>query len=62
MLWAPGEVVVDEYEIEVQPDAPPGMHVIEVGLYDPDDLERLPVLDPSGAIGDRILLGVVSVQ
>jgi hypothetical protein len=31
--------------------------VIEVGLYDPATLARLPVLDPAGATGDRVLLG-----
>ena len=41
----PGEVIVDEYAIVVQPDAPPGRSVVEVGLYDPATMQRLPVLD-----------------
>ena len=61
-LWVEGEVVVDSYEIEVQADAPPGMHVIEVGMYDPATVQRLPVLDPSGTVGDRVLLGQVTVK
>ena len=61
-LWIPGEIVVDAYEIQVQPDAPPGTHVIEVGMYDPTNVQRLPVLDPSGATGDRILLGSISIR
>jgi hypothetical protein len=60
-LWAPGEVVVDEFEIAVHADAPPGSYVVEVGMYDPANLQRLPVLDPTGAAGDRILLGSVQV-
>jgi hypothetical protein len=60
-LWVSGEVVVDEYDIEIQADAQPGAHVIEVGMYDPANLERLPVLDPTGAVGDRILLGNVRI-
>ena len=60
-LWAPGEVIVDEYEIVVASDAPPGPHVIEVGMYDPATMARLPVLDPTGALGDRVLLGQVEV-
>jgi hypothetical protein len=60
-LWVPGEVIVDEYAIVVQPDAPPGSYVVEVGLYDPATMQRLPVLDPTGAVGDRILLGNVGV-
>jgi len=60
-LWVPGEVVVDEYDIMVQPGALPGTHVIEVGMYDPANLQRLPVMDPTGTVGDRILLGQVRI-
>ena len=60
-LWVPGEIVVDSYTIPVAADAPPGRHVIEVGMYDPHNIQRLPVLDPSGAVGDRILLANVEV-
>ena len=61
-LWMSGEVVVDEYEITVDPAAPPGPHVIEVGMYDPADLHRLPVLDSGGAVvGDRIVLEEIQV-
>jgi hypothetical protein len=56
-LWVPGEVVVDEYALAVQPDALKGKYVIEVGLYDAATMQRLPVLDPTGAVGDRVLLG-----
>ena len=56
-LWAPGEVVVDEYDLTIQADAPPGVYVIEVGMYDPATVRRLPVLDPTGGVGDRVLLG-----
>jgi hypothetical protein len=38
-----------------------GAHVIEVGMYDPTNLQRLSVLDPNGAGGNRILLGSVQV-
>ncbi len=61
-LWVPGEVVVDRYDITIRGDTPPGMHVIEVGLYDPANMQRLPVLDPSGALGDRILLGQIEIR
>ena len=61
-LWVVGEVVVDRYDIEVQGDAPPGMYAIEVGMYDPANVQRLAVLDPTGAVGDRVLLGNVRVD
>lgn len=60
-LWVAGEIIVDEYDIVVKPDAPPGAHVIEVGMYDPVTLQRLAVFDPSGAVGDRILLGTIEI-
>ena len=51
-----GEVIVDPYEITVAANAAPGTYVVEVGLYDPTTMQRLPVHDPTGGIGDRILL------
>jgi hypothetical protein len=60
-LWVPGEIVVDSYAIPVDADAPVGDYVIEVGMYDPATIQRLPVLDPSGGTGDRVLLGEIEV-
>ena len=59
--WEPGEVVVDPYALTVQDGAPPGTYVIEVGMYDPATVQRLPVLDPAGEMGDRVLLGNVVI-
>jgi hypothetical protein len=61
-LWVPGEVVVDEYDIVVHGDAPPGTYAIEVGMYDPTNMQRLPAFDPAGTVGDRILLGKVQIR
>ena len=62
-LWVEGEVIADQYEIVVKPDAPPGQYVIEVGMYLPQSGQRLPVLDELGQVqGDRILLGTVEIQ
>jgi hypothetical protein len=33
LLWAPGEYVREEYGLIVAPDAPPGIHNIEFGIY-----------------------------
>jgi 4-amino-4-deoxy-L-arabinose transferase-like glycosyltransferase len=60
-LWVPGEIVVDRYDIEIHADAPRGDYVFEVGMYDPANVARLPVLEPSGNMGDRVLLGEVQV-
>jgi 4-amino-4-deoxy-L-arabinose transferase-like glycosyltransferase len=63
--WLEGEVVVDEYEIPVDPAAPSGEYLIEVGLYDAAQpgYPRLPVLDEQGqVIGDRVLLREVQIK
>jgi len=60
-LWVPGEIVVDPYQIPVAADTAPGKYTIEVGLYDPRTMQRLPVYDPAGALGDRVLLARVEV-
>ena len=57
--WLEGEVIVDRYEIVVDPHAPAGEYQIEVGMYDPQTLRRLPAFDEAGKrlADDRILLG-----
>jgi hypothetical protein len=61
-MWLPGEVVIDEYTLVVDTDAPPGEHIVEIGLYVAETGQRLPVLDGMGQIiGDRILLSRVQV-
>jgi hypothetical protein len=60
--WISGEYVVDEYEIPVQEDAPPGVYLIETGMYDLSTMLRLPVQKTDGeVIGDRILLEATPV-
>jgi mannosyltransferase len=63
--WVPGEVIRDEHQLAVDPQAPPGDYVIEVGLYDASNpaLSRLSVLDKTGQpIDDRVLLTEVRVE
>lgn len=50
--WAPGETIVDRHTLVVQPDAPPGVERLEVGLYDAATGQRLKTADG----GDRALL------
>jgi hypothetical protein len=42
-LWVPGEIVTDEYELSIPPDAPPGSYTVRVGLYLPESGQRLSV-------------------
>ncbi len=55
--WIAGEYVIDEYEIPVQEDTPPGEYLIETGMYNLATMVRLTVFDAEGReTGDRILL------
>lgn len=62
--WAPGEVVVDVYEIPVAPDALPGKYQFEVGMYLPETGERVPMTDENGTRleSNRALIGQVSIE
>jgi uncharacterized membrane protein len=60
--WKPGEEIVDRYEIATAPEIPLGEYSIEIGLYELDTGERLPVLDVMGLPQDsRAILGKVRV-
>jgi hypothetical protein len=59
--WRAGDVIVQRHVFETS--AAPGRHRLQVGLYDPQTLQRLPVLAHDGAaLGDRLLLDEVVVQ
>jgi len=62
-FWDEAEVVRDEYEFTIDPDAPPGQYQIEVGMYVLATGERLSVVDENGEItGDRVLLASLEVR
>jgi len=55
--WVAGEIITDKYEIAVHSDAQPGRYVLEIGFYDADTGERLPVVNQEGQqLDDRVLL------
>jgi len=56
-LWDGREVVRDDYELIVRPDASSGEYRLEVGMYLAETGDRLPVSSAEGEfLGDRILL------
>jgi 4-amino-4-deoxy-L-arabinose transferase-like glycosyltransferase len=62
-IWEAGEIVRDQYDLGIAPDAPPGPYQIEVGMYLAETGERLPVLAEDGSVrGDKILLTRVEVE
>jgi hypothetical protein len=60
--WLPGDGFAQVHRFTVPADARPGSYPLEVGLYTPDDQNRLPLLDASGKpIDDRVVIGSVTV-
>jgi hypothetical protein len=41
--WLKGEIIRDDYDLQVGSDAPPGSYYVEVGMYRPDTGARLMV-------------------
>ncbi len=61
--WQFGEIVRDNYGLLIPSDTSPGQYLLEVGMYYLPTLERLPVLDASGNVGDdRVVLGRIAVH
>lgn len=57
--WLPGEKLRDRHSLELPPDLPPGAYTLRVGAYYWQTLERLPVLNESGAaVGDSVELSI----
>lgn len=53
--WVANEYLADEYSFEIAADAARGAAAVEIGFYDPQSGERLPVADDAGQ-GDRVLI------
>ncbi len=62
--WLVGEIVVDEYDIPVRGDAPPGEYTIEIGMYDMISGERLATFGEEGErlADDSVLLTKIEVK
>jgi hypothetical protein len=60
--WYPGEIVFDPRPLALPTDLQPGQYSLEVGLYNPDGVVRLPAYrDGVRQHEDRVLLTVIEV-
>jgi hypothetical protein len=50
--WAAGEIIVDPYVIPIPPEAVPGDYVVQVGMYDPDNGQRLAAVEKGARLAD----------
>jgi len=61
--WEPGAVIAQGYRFPISENAQPGSHWLEVGLYNPQTMERLPIIDNNGIpLGDRLVLQEVLIN
>jgi len=60
--WEVGEIVRDQYDILISPDALPGKYQLEVGMYLADTEERLSVFQGDQETGNRVLLTEITVE
>lgn len=59
--WREGEQIVDRYGLPILPGTAPGEYLVEVGMYNPDDGLRLPIVEGGRVAGDRVILQTVRV-
>ncbi|MHB1134683.1 MAG: glycosyltransferase family 39 protein [Chloroflexota bacterium] len=61
-LWQTGEAVADDYMLPLPPSAPPGTYTLIAGMYTPEDVRRLPVVNSQGnRAGDHVELAKIQV-
>ncbi len=61
--WEPGQTIVDKYELVINPDTPPDVYEVEIGLYLAATGERLRIVGQGGRLlDDRVLLSKVRVK
>ncbi len=54
--WTPGDRTLDEYDLTIPVGTAVGSYSIEVGMYNPTDGTRLPIIRDGQPAGDRIIL------
>jgi hypothetical protein len=60
--WQPGELLVDRYEISVDPQAPLGVYMVRVGMYTWPSMAHLPVQTKADSSQRRNDLPLVEIQ
>ena len=52
--WRPGQRLVDDYEITIPDDAPPGEYELAIGMYSVESMERLGLMALRGGNVERV--------
>ncbi|MGC8880596.1 MAG: hypothetical protein ACP5R2_15385, partial [Anaerolineae bacterium] len=62
-VWRPGQIIADHHALPVRADTPPGTYPILVGMYRPEDGQRLEVLDAAAhPIANAIRVTTVTIR
>jgi hypothetical protein len=61
-LWEPDEYNQDAHEIFIPPGTPPGEYSLGIGLYDPETMMRLPILESAGHQAGMYFLDRITVS
>jgi hypothetical protein len=60
--WLPGELVVDQHQIEIGPQTPAGSYQLLAGMYDSSSGQRLTVVSQGDAVNEnRIELEILEI-
>ena len=60
--WSPGELIIDEQQLQLDSAMPPGKYRLLVGMYRPEDVTNLVVRSaPATLPGDRLDLGEITI-
>jgi len=49
IYWKPGEMMIQSFDVAIDPSTPAGTYTLAVGVYDSDSTERLPTPNGEGA-------------
>ncbi|MBL7183318.1 MAG: hypothetical protein ISS50_02585, partial [Anaerolineae bacterium] len=60
--WEPGDVFIQWHRLSVEATAPAGEYQVELGLYSPATMQRLPIFQEGQAVADRLLLSPIRVN
>jgi len=61
--WEPGEIVRDQYDLVIAPNASHGQYQLKVGMYRPNTGQRLTVFDSGGEeLGDGVFLSEMVIR
>lgn len=62
IFWPPEEIVRDRHEILLPEYTSPGLYRLEMGLYEADTQDRLPILNERReVVGDKVILDFIKV-